>query len=113
MNLQKNKPFRSKEFMSFLHSRRDLVGDECALCTHTWSQLHHFGNDGGTSLKPSDLYLVKLCHGHAVEHEIKMRSLICSGRWELLSHFLEDSMHNAETWLKWRQENKRLPERKR
>lgn len=110
MNLQKNKPFRSKEFMKFLHERRDLVGWGCTLCSNQWSQLHHWGRDGGTGMKPSDLYLVKLCKTCADSNEIKMTALVLAGYHSRLYEFFADSMHNVECWLKYRRENGRLKE---
>lgn len=113
MGFSKSKPFRSKEFMSFLHSRRDLVGDLCPVCNRNpWVQLHHFGNDGGTGMKPSDLYLVRVCKTCADKYEIKMRALLMGQKLELLTTFLEDAMHNVEEWLKYRREHGRLPESK-
>ena len=107
MNLQKQKPFRSKSFMAFLHNRRDLVGESCAVCQEAqWTQLHHFGMDGGRGMKPSDLYLVRLCKTCADRYEIKMRALIIAGRWELLSIFTRDALHNVETWIKYKERAK-------
>lgn len=100
MGLSKSKPFRSREFMAFLHERRDLVGESCAVCMNEyWSQLHHFGDDGGMGMKPSDLYVVRVCKECADRYEVKGRALRLSGKWELLSIFLDDSMHNVETYL--------------
>jgi hypothetical protein len=110
MGLQKNKPFRSKEFMRFLHSRRDIVGEGCALCDRQWVQLHHFGYDGGKGLKPSDLYLVRLCKICADKNEIKMMALLRAGRYEELSLFLEDAIHNIECWLRHRRDCGRFGE---
>lgn len=103
MNLQKNKPYRSEEFMAFLHDRRDLVGEQCATCGSFWKQLHHFGDNGGMGMKPSDLYLVKLCKTCADKYEVKTRALRRDRRWKLLSVFLYDAMANVEAWIKWKE----------
>ena len=55
-------------------------------------------------MKPSDLYLVKLCKTCADKYEVKMRALRRDERWKLLSVFLNDAMSNVEAWLKWKEE---------
>lgn len=109
MGLEKNKPFRSKEFMKFLHEHRK--NEPCANCmVRPWTQLHHFGYDGGKALKPSDLFVVRLCKKCADENEIKAISLTRNGQWELLACFLQDAMCNVEAWLIHRREHGRFTE---
>ena len=101
MNLQKKKPFRSREYMKFLHERRDLVGESCAFCSEPWSQLHHFGSDGGQGMKPTDLKLVRLCKTCADKYEVKERTLWRMARFELLATFQGDALDNLEAWIKY------------
>jgi len=109
MGLEKCKPFRSKEFMKFLHRHRK--NELCARCmVRPWTQLHHFGYDGGKALKPSDLFVVRLCKKCADENEIKARALALAGKWEVLACFLQDAMLNVDAWLKYRRDRGRLTE---
>lgn len=98
--LNKNKPFRSKEFMKFLHERRKPA--PCCICREKpWTQLHHFGKGGGKGMKPSDLYLARLCKTCADKYEVKTTALIRDGRWEILATFQGDALENIEAWIRF------------
>lgn len=97
--IAKSKPWRSKNFMAFCHeSMRDSA--LCAVCgERQWAQLHHWGSDGGMSMKPTDLKLVRMCltchekHGHK---ERALQSSSCRMDREvaerLLSTFRRDAV---------------------
>lgn len=57
-------------------------------------------------MKPSDLYVVKLCKTCADLYEVKARALIRDERWDLLSEFLLDSMVNVQSWIKWKEDKR-------
>ncbi len=92
MMIQKNKPWRSKKFLSFCHE--NMKPAQCCVCQEQpWSQLHHFGDDGGTSMKPSDNEVARVCLGcHNPRNDLKRRGLIKSGRWDLLEDYQNDAL---------------------
>jgi hypothetical protein len=99
MNLQKQKPYRNKKFMAFVHE--NLKPAPCCVCRNDpWSQLHHFGKGGGKGMKPSDLMIARVCKTCADKYEVKMTAMIRDSRYELLSDFLVDSMACVEAAIK-------------
>jgi Zn-finger protein len=76
MMIPKTKPYRSKAFLRFCHE----MGGACALCGGPFEQLHHFGNDGGRSMKPSDNEVVRLCERCHSKTDFKALSLWKNGK---------------------------------
>lgn len=93
----KQKPYRTKMFMAFCHE--EMKPAYCAVCTEEpWTQLHHFGDDGGTGMKPNDLEVVRVCKGCHDEYGYKKLALILHKKvsatvseW-LLAKFYEDAL---------------------
>lgn len=92
-------PYRSKAFLSFVHTQR--AGGPCVACGRApWAELHHFGDDGGTGMKPSDALVVRLCRGcHASPYAgRKLRALQRDGQYELAASYLRDACASLEAW---------------
>lgn len=72
--LQKQSRYRSKAFMKFCHER--MKPDLCCVCGDSpWVALHHFGDDGGTSMKPSDNEVARVCLKCHMDNDLKRRAL--------------------------------------
>jgi hypothetical protein len=91
----KNKPYRSKAFLKFCHE----LGGRCALCGRQFEELHHFGNDGGKGLKPSDSQIVRLCRPCHMGNDFKERSLLRSGKFEELISFQRDALELNRAYI--------------
>ena len=60
MVIEKRKPYRSKMFLAFCHEQ--MKPSMCCVCENKpWTQLHHWGDDGGMALKPGDLEVARVC----------------------------------------------------
>lgn len=91
---QRIQPYRDKHFAVWAHSY--AMGYCCVPgCNNPWLELHHFGDDGGKSLKPSDHLQARMCLWCHKKYDIKMKALIRDGRHELLIAFFKDA---AELW---------------
>lgn len=91
-------PYRSGAYLHFVHTH--LQPAPCCCCgAAPWTQLHHFGGDGGMSSKPSDLWVARLCRACAIDHEVKLRALQRAGRWDLLAAFAVDALRCLEAWV--------------
>lgn len=91
MNLQKQPPYRSKRFLDFCHNETPLIS--CCLCgVKPWSELHHFGDDGGQGLKPSDNEVARLCSRCHRDNDHKRRALVKNGYLEILESFQNDAL---------------------
>jgi len=92
------KPARSRDFMRFAHGTKP---HPCCVCKKKpFTQLHHFGDDGGMGMKPSDYQVARLCKSCADRWEIKRRALIKNGYYEILSMFQKDALELHEGWLR-------------
>jgi len=92
-------PHRSKAFLAFVHTaRRDGL---CVACeSRTWSQLHHFGSDGGAGLKPSDYLVVRLCrecHADSVSGR-KILAMRRDGFDQMAADYLADAADSLSLW---------------
>ena len=91
--------YRSKEFMAFVHDTRR--GGRCIACDdRPWIQLHHFGDDGGVGLKPSDYVLVRLCKSchHDPPTGRKLRAMRKAGDHDLAADYLRDAIQSLQMW---------------
>lgn len=84
-------PRRSPALMRFAHAHCKPA--PCAVCgVRPWTQLHHWGSDGGLAMKPSDHVLVRLCGECARANEVKWRALTRDNRWDLFERFAADAL---------------------
>lgn len=67
------RPYRSRDLFRFVH--QDMRGLCCVCRKSPWEELHHFGDDGGMGLKPSDNEIARLCRACHREHDFKRRAL--------------------------------------
>ena len=71
---QRHPPLRSPGFLSWAHTQKPAP---CCLCgVRPWQVLHHFGDDGGQALKPSDNECARCCDQCHRENDIKRRGLL-------------------------------------
>ena len=88
---QKKKPYRSKMFMAFCHEH--MKPAVCPVCKERpWMHLHHWGEDGGTGMKPNDQALVRLCRPCHEDYGMKVRALVRHDRMDLLRAFYLDAL---------------------
>lgn len=92
MNLTKNAPFRSKRFLKFCHEETEKTSCCMPRCNRIWSELHHFGDDGGKGMKPSDNEVARLCSLCHRDNDFKRRALIKNGYLEILETFQNDAL---------------------
>jgi hypothetical protein len=93
-------PYRSKDFLAWVHAHRS--GDPCVACGRAlWAELHHFGDDGGLALKPSDALVVRLCRGcHSSPYAgRKLRALQRDGQHELVAAYIRDALASLEGYV--------------
>jgi len=89
----KSKPYRSKAFLKFCHE--NMKPAPCCVCgDRPWDQLHHFGDDGGQSLKPSDNEVARICMHCHMKWDMKRKSLTKQIDYEKLS-ILESFQNDA------------------
>lgn len=89
--LSKSKPFRSKAFLKFCHNETGPA--VCCLCQEKhWEELHHFGDDGGTAMKPSDNEVARTCLECHSKYGLKRRALIKNGRFDILESYQNDAL---------------------
>lgn len=96
--IPKNKPYRSKAFMRFCHEH--MMPTRCCVCGEQATELHHFGDDGGQGMKPSDNEIARLCNGCHQKHGHKKRSLIRNMRYILLSEYQDDALELNRAYMK-------------
>jgi len=107
MMLDKRKPWRSPAFMKFCHER--MRGAMCCTCGEKpWVQLHHWGDDGGMGLKPTDLKLARVCRKCHDKYGYKERALMsprCGLGLEtarlILSNFRRDAIKLLEAYVQY------------
>jgi len=93
MMFPKSKPFRSKELLKFAHE--EMSPAPCCVCRERqWTQLHHFGDDGGKGLKPSDNEVARTCQRCHQRYDFKRLALIKKGTPEYLN-VLESYQNDA------------------
>lgn len=96
---QKEKPFRSKDFLRFVHER--MRSTPCCLCgEREWTELHHFGPDGALAKKPGDLRVARLCRQCHDRNPLKTRALIKNDNWRVLAVFACDALELNEAWIR-------------
>ena len=102
---QKKKPYRSKAFLAFCHEH--LRGSFCCVCKEKpWTQLHHWGDDGGMGMKPNDLDVARVCEGCHLKYPYKKRALVMgSGLHSLtasriLTAFQRDALTLNQAYVK-------------
>jgi len=106
MVIHKSRPYRSKAFLRFCHERTADV--PCCLCnSRPWVQLHHFGDDGGRGLKPSDNEVARVCLDCHMENDQKRRALIKNGRDDVLLAFERDALILNREYMRFLEEQKR------
>lgn len=107
MGLQKSrKPYRSAAFMRFCHEQ--MTPALCCVCNERqWVALHHFGDDGGCSLKPSDNEVARVCTECHMENDAKRRGLLRSGRGDVLEAFQNDALKLNRAYLDHLEHEKR------
>jgi hypothetical protein len=98
MKYPKTKPYRSKAFMRFCH---EYMSGPCALCSNPWTDLHHFGNDGGKGMKPSDTMLVRLCRRCHQKFDFKAFSLEKNERYGILIVFQIDALELNRAYIEY------------
>lgn len=92
-------PHRSKNFLAFVHETRK-VGPCVACGTRPWEQLHHFSDDGGMALKPSDYVVARICrecHMDPVAGR-KIRAMRRDGFHKLAADYLRDAVESLSLW---------------
>ena len=86
MNLQKQKPFRSKEYLAYVRSLPCTVRG-----CYNKSYAHHTKN-GGMRLKGPDTFAIPLCLDHHTEHDAKGKTTFYEDhfldRWEVVARTL-------------------------
>lgn len=88
MNLQKRPPYRSRKFLAFCHKEGGL----CCLCGSNFEHLHHFGDDGGRGLKPSDNEVARVCGDCHRKNDFKRKSLLKNRRYDILESYQNDAL---------------------
>ena len=96
MSLAKHPPHRSRAFLKFCHTQ----GGVCCLCGKPWTELHHFGSDGGTRLKPSDNEVCRLCVNCHRDSGHKRKALIRNGYYETLEAFQNDALELNRAYIR-------------
>jgi hypothetical protein len=95
---QRQKPFRSKALMRYVHQH--MKPAPCAAClTKPWSQLHHWGDDNGKGIKPSDHIIVRLCVDCAKKYELKWKALFRDNRYVLFNLFATDTFYILRSYI--------------
>jgi len=105
--LKKNgKPYRSPAFLRFCHEQ--MKPAPCCLCaSRPWVALHHFGDDGGCSLKPSDNEVARVCTECHMATDAKRRGLLRSGRVDVLEAYQNDALKLNRAYVQWLEGEKR------
>jgi len=96
---QKKKPYRNPLFLNFCHVFMQPA--ECCVCgNRPWEDLHHFGDDGGMGMKPSDLEVARLCPACHEKYPNKRRSLEKNHK-EILAKMDRDAGVLARAWIEY------------
>jgi len=99
------RPYRSKKFMAFCHQEADGI---CCICMkRRWEHLHHFGHDGGMSMKPSDNSVCRLCAECHRKNDVKYFTMIKNDQLDLLAIMSKDALELNKLYLECLEEKKR------
>lgn len=100
------KPYRSPSFLRFCHGA--MKPAPCCLCRERpWVALHHFGDDGGGAMKPSDNEVARLCTECHIANDLKRRALVRSRGPDVLEAFQNDALKLNRAYLEWLEGEKR------
>jgi len=103
--IPKSKPFRSPAFIHFCHEH--MKPAPCCLCgVRPWVALHHFGDDGGWALKPSDNEVARVCVECHMRYDLKRRGLSRS-KLEILEAYQNDALKLNRAYLEYLEVEKR------
>ena len=88
---------RSKAFLEW--AKR--LGGECCICGYpTAVDLHHYGDDGGMGLKPSDYWVCRVCRKcHREVQGKRMHHMVRVGRLGHYCYMLKDNLTLLEGWV--------------
>ena len=101
----KRKPYRSSAFLSYCHE--EMRPEPCCLCgERPWDQLHHFGDDGGQGMKPSDNEVARVCYECHPKFDLKRRGLLKSGYHEVLMAFEKDALALNRAYIEFLEDKK-------
>lgn len=109
----KTAPLRSPAFMAFCHE--EMKPAPCCICQQRpWVALHHFGDDGGQSLKPSDNEVARCCTGCHMEWDRKRRGLLKMAMahpddprpMDILDRFQNDALKLNRAYIEYLEKNK-------
>jgi hypothetical protein len=98
MMFPKTKPYRSKAFLKFCHEHKRGI---CAMCENPWTELHHFGADGGKGMKPSDTSVVRLCAACHKTYCFKALSLFKRRDYGTLLLFQRDALELNRAYIEY------------
>jgi hypothetical protein len=94
---QRVQVYRNPGYMKFVHE--EMPGTCCMCGSRRWTELHHFGDDGGGGMKPNDIEVARLCHTcHELEGR-KRRSLLMRGNSEVIRTFERDAYKIMKAWI--------------
>ena len=97
--------WRSPTFLRFCHDV--MKPAPCCLCgDRPWEALHHFGDDGGGSLKPSDNEVARLCRECHIANDLKRRGLLKSGKIDTLESFQNDALKLDRAYMEHLEDTK-------
>ena len=96
--IKKNKPYRNKKLMDYAH--KQLKNAMCCACKDKpWVELHHYGSDGGTGLKPSDHCVARVCLDCHKRYPYKYLGLLKNGLEVVLIAFMNDSLEILKSYI--------------
>lgn len=105
-SIPKCKPARDKAFLQWAH--RELRSGLCCLChQRPWEQLHHFGDNGGMGLKPSDYLVCRVCRSCHDTYAFKGRRWSWTEQTErviAMAHMQRDALVILEAYLLYQQQ---------
>lgn len=83
--------------MSFAHSTAPAP---CCICQEKpFVQLHHFGGNGGMSMKPSDYMVARLCMECHIAYDMKEKTLLRNGHFDQLIAMQRDALQLHDLWF--------------
>lgn len=86
-----------REFLAWCHRQGGVCADPS--CSSPWSELHHYGSDGGMGRRPNDYEVVRLCRACHDAHGRKRRALLRAGDYERLAAWQEDTLELMRGWI--------------
>jgi hypothetical protein len=99
--LEKRKPARDKAFLRWVHER--MVNSRCCLCMDApWTQLHHFGANGGMGMKPSDYLVCRVCQQCHDRYGFKTGKFTANeDRAVIIAHMQQDALQILEAYVQY------------